>query len=65
MDIRRGYYRITSAEVAGLRLLPTFTAPHWTVMFPGADGPEYQAFLDALGDLRENPYWKRRVGRRP
>ena len=33
MDVRRRYYRITSADVAGLRLLPTFTAPHWTVLF--------------------------------
>jgi hypothetical protein len=65
MDVRRRYYRITSADVAGLRLVPTFTAPHWTVLFSGPDGPEYKAFLDALGDLRDNPYWKRTAGRRP
>ncbi|MGH3497449.1 MAG: hypothetical protein ACRDP1_08295 [Nocardioidaceae bacterium] len=65
MYVRRRYYRIASADVAGLTLLPTFTAPHWTVLFPGPDGPAYQAFLDALGDLRDNPYWNRKVGRRP
>lgn len=65
MDVRRRYYRIRSSDVASLRLLPTFKAPHWTVLFSGPDGPEYQAFIDALGEIRDNPYWKRRPGRRP
>ncbi len=67
MDVRRRYYRLPYRDVANLRLrlLPTFNAPHWTVLFNGADGPEYQAFIDALGEIRDNPYWKRRLGRRP
>lgn len=65
MDVRRRYYRIKPADIVDLRLLPTFNAPHWSVLFSGPDGPDYQAFLDALGELRDNPYWKRRLGRRP
>lgn len=65
MPIRRRYYRVRYAEIAEWNLLPTFTIPHWTVLFPGSEGPEYQAFLDALGELRDNPGWKRKVGRRP
>lgn len=65
MDVRRRHYRIRYSDVVGLRLLPTFKAPHWTVLFNGPDGPEYQTFLDALGELHDNPYWKRRLGRRP
>jgi hypothetical protein len=66
MDVRRRYYRLRYRDVANLRLrlLPTFNAPHWTVLFNGPDGPEYQAFIDALGEIRDNPYWKRRPGRR-
>lgn len=65
MDVRRRYYRIRSSDIANLRVLPTFKAPHWTVLFSGPDGPEYQAFIDALGAIRDDPYWKRRLGRRP
>lgn len=65
MDVRRRYYRIRSTDLPDLRLLPTFKAPHWTVLFNGPDGPEYQTFIDALGEIRDNPYWKRRPGRRP
>lgn len=65
MHIRRRYYRIKCSDLAELTLLPTFAAPHWTVVFPGPHGPEYQTFLDALGDLRDNPYWRRKFGRRP
>lgn len=64
MDVRRRYFRIKYADVTGLRLLPTFNAPHWTLLFRGPDGPDYRAFVDALGDLRDNPYWRRRHGRR-
>ncbi len=65
MDVRRRYYRIQREDVADLRLLPTFRAPHWTVLFSGPDGPEYAYFVDALGELRENPYYTRKPGRRP
>lgn len=65
MDVRRRYYRIRSSDLARFRLLPTFKAPHWTVLFSRPDGPEYHAFVGALGEIRDNPYWKRRPGRRP
>lgn len=64
MAVRRRYYRVRAAELVGLRLLPTFNAPHWTVLFRDSDGPDYEEFVDALGELRDNPYWKRRTGRR-
>ena len=65
MDVRRRYYRIHVSDIPELVVLPTFRSPHWTVMFNGADGPEYGYFVDAWGDLRENPYYSRTPGRRP
>jgi len=65
MRVRRRYYRVRYEDIADLRVLPTFRSPHWTVLFDGPDGSDYQMFLDALGELRENPYWKQRPGRRP
>ena len=65
MGVRRSYYRIKYIDIAGrLAVAPTFLAPHWTVLFPGPDGPEYQFFVDCYGELRDNPYWTRRPGRR-
>lgn len=64
MDVRRRYYRVRYADVVLLEIVPTFATPHWTVMFSGPAGPDYQYFVDALGDLRENPYWSRKPGRR-
>lgn len=65
MGVRRRYYRVRRIDLADRPLLPTFNTPHWTVLFDGPDGPEYQAFLDALGEIKDNPFWKRRPGRRP
>ena len=65
MGVRRRYYRVQRSDLADWSLLPTFNTPHWTVLFDGPDGPAYQAFLDALGQIRDNPFWKRRPGRRP
>lgn len=65
MAVRRRYYRIRYEDVAELRVLPTFRAPHWTVLFNGPDGPDYRKFVDALGDLRDNPHWRQRPGRSP
>jgi hypothetical protein len=66
MDARRRYCRILYRDTAGrLLVLPTFRRPHWTVMFNGPDGPVYRHFVDAYGELRDNPYWTRRPGRRP
>jgi hypothetical protein len=66
MDVRRRYYRIAYRDIAGrLLVLPTFRRPHWTVMFDAAEGPDYHVFVDAYGELRDNPYWTRKHGRRP
>lgn len=65
MRVRRRYYRVRYEDIAHLRVVPTFRSPHWTVLFNGPDGPDYKMFLDALGELRENPYWMQRPGRRP
>lgn len=65
MGVRRRYYRVRYDDVADLRVLPTFRAPHWTVLFDGPDGPDCRKFMDALGDLRENPHWRQRSGRSP
>jgi hypothetical protein len=65
MDSRRRYCRILYRDIAGrLLVLPTFRRPHWTVMFNDPDGPDYQHFVDAYGELRDNPYWTRKPGRR-
>ncbi|MHB8188512.1 MAG: hypothetical protein ACYDDU_21065 [Dermatophilaceae bacterium] len=65
MDARRRYYRILYRDIAQLLLLPTFRKPHWTVMFDGPGGPQYQLFVDSYGELRDNPHWTRKPGRRP
>jgi hypothetical protein len=49
MDVRRRYCRVRRRDITDLQLLPTFSSPHWTVMFGGPDGPEYDYFVDALG----------------
>ena len=46
MSVRRRYYRIRYEDVAGLRVLPTFRPPHWTIMFSGPDGPDYYKLMD-------------------
>jgi hypothetical protein len=66
MDARRRYCRLLYRDIAGrLLVLPTVRRPHWTVMFNDPDGPDYQRFVDAYGELRDNPYWTRKSGRRP
>lgn len=65
MDARRRYYRISYRDIAEhLLLLPTFRNPHWSVMFDGPAGRQYQLFVDSYGELRENPYWTRKPGRK-
>jgi hypothetical protein len=66
MDARRRYCRILYRDIAGrLLVLPTFRRPHWTVIFNDPDDPDYQPFVDAYGELRDNPCWTRKPGRRP
>lgn len=49
-------YRATVGRVldAGLDLLPTFAAPHFTVVIPSLDAVD--ALAAAFGDLVRNPY---------
>jgi hypothetical protein len=49
-------YRTTVGRLAaaGFTLLPTFTAPHYTVLLPDIDMVDDLA--RAFGDLRANPY---------
>jgi hypothetical protein len=56
------YRRVRGAELAEIAmLLPTFQAPHWTVLFQspgGASRPEEEllsALLDILGPVLDNP----------
>ncbi len=67
MGIRRHYRRIRYRDIEGsLTVVPTFRAPHWTVMFDGPHSSQYEFFVDCYGELRENPYWSRQpLGRRP
>lgn len=59
MDARRRYYRIAYRDLTDLLVLPTFRSPHWTVMFHGPDGNDYQHFMDSWGPLRDNPHYSR------
>lgn len=34
-------------------------------MFDGPDSPDYRLFADAYGQLRDNPFWTRKPGRKP
>jgi hypothetical protein len=56
------YRRVRGAELVGIAvLLPTFQAPHWTVLFQppgGARRPEEELLsdlLDILGPVLDNP----------
>ena len=66
MGARRSYYRIRYRDIDGrLMVVPTFRAPHWTVLFDGPHGSQYRFFVDCYEELRENPYWGRKLpGRR-
>ena len=41
-------------------LLPTFAAPHYSVLLPSCDEGSAQRSLDVLGEMRRNPFY---VGR--
>jgi hypothetical protein len=45
MDARRRYYRISYRDVAEHLLLSTLQNTHWSVMFDGPAGPQYQLFV--------------------
>lgn len=41
-------------RLAGFELLATFSRPHYSVLMPGLEAAG--ALVDALGELRLNPY---------
>ncbi len=47
---------------AGFELLPTFGAPHFSVVLGAYDDVSAEHLLDALGEAQRNPYY---VGRQP
>lgn len=48
----RKYYRASGPTLASLALLlPTFDAPHWTLLFRRSDGEEPGSEAELLGDL--------------
>jgi hypothetical protein len=61
---RRRYAAAAVADVlaGGFELLPTFVAPHYSVLLPSYDGRSAQRLLDVLGEMKPNPFY---VGSRP
>lgn len=61
---RSRYARATVSDLvaAGFELLPTFVAPHHSVVLPSYDVASAQRLLDVLGELQRNPFY---VGRQP
>lgn len=60
---RSRYAQATVGTVvdAGFELLPSFAAPHYSIVLPTYDEPSAQLLLEVLGEPRRNPYY---VGRR-
>lgn len=51
---------VGTVEAAGFDLMPTFGAPHVSVVLGSYDVGSVQRLLDVLGEVRPNPYF---VGR--
>ena len=72
MSTYRKYYRVTAEAATAIAvLLPTFEAPHWTLMFESPEGTERReeaemidALLDILGPVLDNPKYEPRHGNR-
>jgi hypothetical protein len=58
MRTRRSYAMVPASSVlgAGFELLPTFDAPHYSIVMGPYTEDEAQRLLRALGDLLANPY---------
>lgn len=52
--------RVSDLLAADFNLLPTFAAPHYSVLLPSYDESSAQRLLDLLGEMRRNPFY---VGR--
>jgi hypothetical protein len=59
---RRSYASTLAHDVteAGFRLLPSFAAPHYSVVLGNYTDREAQRLISVLGDVRLNPYHARR-----
>lgn len=58
MSTYRAYYRVDAERLSALgTLLPTFEAPHWTLLFPAAgdDSGLLDELLAILGPVLDNP----------
>ncbi|HET6835386.1 MAG TPA: hypothetical protein VFH30_16090 [Acidimicrobiales bacterium] len=59
---RRSYAAVPIARVveAGFRLLPTFGAPHYSVVLPSYTQEVAQRLLEVMGEVKVNPHHVRR-----
>ncbi|HEU5085129.1 MAG TPA: hypothetical protein VFU14_17440 [Acidimicrobiales bacterium] len=59
---RSRYAETTAASLVGggFGLLPSFAAPHYSVVLPAYDGAHAQRLLEVLGEVKRNPHF---VGR--
>jgi hypothetical protein len=53
---------VSELLAAGFQLLPTFRAPHYSVVLPAYGEESARRLLDVLGEVKRNPYY---VGRQP
>lgn len=62
LRVRRSYAAALVGSLAdlGFKLLPTFQAPHYSVVLPAYTEEVAQRLLDVLGEVRGNPYYVRR-----
>jgi hypothetical protein len=51
---------VSSLQTAGFDLLPTFTAPHYSIVLPAYDEAHVRHLLQVLGEVKRNPHF---VGR--
>lgn len=58
----RSYAAVPIARVveAGFRLLPTFGAPHYSVVLPSYTQEVAQRLLEVMGEVKVNPHHVRR-----
>jgi hypothetical protein len=58
---RRSYASAPAARIleAGFGLLPTFDAPHHSIVWPSYNETEAERLLEALGEVLDNPYYVR------
>ncbi len=59
---RRSYASAPTLRVieSGFALLPTFAAPHYSIVLDAYTERVAQRLIDVLGDVRPNPYYLRR-----